>query len=113
MILNLIKAFQVLIDDDITFENVSFDTGEQITSVQSWEFPKGTKYTELPDGTWYWKVRTKDEDSAWTDYNIPRVLTIDTHAPSSKPVIPENNGFYNNLNTISGIAFDPAPGSGI
>ncbi|WP_455392588.1 Kelch repeat-containing protein [[Eubacterium] cellulosolvens] len=106
-------AFQVLIDDNIQFKDTDFDSGEQNTPEQFWEFPSGTSYTELPDGTWFWKVRAKDPDNAWTEFSLPRILKIDTQAPSSLPIIPFNDGVYNSLNEISGTATDPMPGSGI
>jgi len=107
------KAFQVLIDNDYNFLNIDFDSGEQNTSDERWEFPVGTEYKELPDGIWYWKIRTKDEDDYWTNYSIPRILTIDTNAPNSAPIIPINNGFYKSLNSINGTASDPIPSSGL
>ena len=107
------KAFQLLIDDDINFKNIDYDTGKQITTEQHWEFPIGTNFTELPDGTWYWKVRSMDLDSAWTEYSSSRMLTIDIHAPYSAPNIPSNNGFYNKINSISGLGTDSKNGSGV
>ncbi|UCE07130.1 MAG: hypothetical protein JSW07_03585, partial [bacterium] len=53
-------AFQVHISDDSSFDYVVYDSGEQITTEQKWQFPNGTSYSEISDGTWYWKVRTKD-----------------------------------------------------
>ncbi len=107
------KAFQLLIDNDIGFENVTYDSGELTTSEQRWEFPLGTNYTMILDGKWYWKVRTKDEDGVWSKYSSTWSLTIDAHTPSSAPTIPINNGFYNCLDTITGIGSDGAVGSGI
>ncbi len=107
------KAFQILIDDNINFTNVDFDSSEQPSSYQQWEFPTGTSYTELPDGTWYWKVRTKDEDDEWTEFSSPWMIRIDTHTPSSALDIPVNNGFYYSLPIISGIAFDATSGFGL
>jgi len=107
------KAFQVLIDNNYNFLNIDFDSGEQNTSDEKWEFPTGTEYIELPDGIWYWKVRTKDEDDYWTSYSTPRMLTVDTYAPNSAPIIPINNGFYKSLNSINGTASDPIPSSGL
>jgi len=107
------RAFQILIDDDINFTGVDFDSGEQITTDPRWEFPMGTNYTELPDGTWYWKVRTKDEDDEWIEYSSAWMIRIDTHAPTSAPDIPVNNGFYYSLPRISGIAFDATSGFGL
>jgi len=105
------KAFQILIDDDINFTDVDFDSSEQFTPYQHWEFPLGTNYSELPDGTWYWKVRTRDEDNEWTEFTSPWMIKIDTYAPTSVLDIPIHNGFYYGLPGISGIAYDAISGS--
>jgi hypothetical protein len=107
------EAFQILIDDDIDFQNVAYDTGELITAEQSWLFPSSTNYTTLPDGTWYWKVRTMDEDGDWAEFSNPQVLKIDTQMPGSAVNMPINNGFYNNLSGISGEANDAQSGVGL
>jgi hypothetical protein len=107
------NAFQVLIDRDIKFTSVDFDSGEQHSSNQQWEFPFGTNYDILPEGSWYWKVRTCDDDGVWTEYCSPRLIIIDTNQPFSKISWPITNGFYQDLNTISGTATDPTNGSGV
>ncbi len=107
------NAFQVIIDDDPSFSSIDFDSGVQHNPQQHWEFPSGTNYTELPDGTWYWCVRTLDMGELWTDYSTPLKLIVDTQMPSSAPVIPVHNGYYNNVPMISGVASDANPGSGI
>ncbi|MCK5558951.1 MAG: hypothetical protein KAJ51_00095, partial [Thermoplasmata archaeon] len=107
------KAFQVQISGDSKFENITFDTGEQTTTAERWEFPTGTSYIEMPDGKWYWKMRTKDEDDTWTEFSSPQSLHIDTQAPSSATTIPFNNAVYYTINTVTGIGIDGATGSGI
>ncbi len=101
-------GFQVLIDDDRAFENVMFDSGKQNSSNQYWDCLES-----IPDGVWFWMVRTKDNDGDWSDFSASWMITIDTKAPSSEITIPNNNGFYNRLNTISGMAIDSIDGSGI
>jgi len=107
------KAFQLLISNDSNFENINYDTGEQTTIEECWEFPTDTSYTELPDGLWYWKIRTQDIDDAWTRYTEPWMIRIDTQAPSSAPMLPNNDEIYNSVYFILGIGNDPDPGSGI
>ena len=107
------KAFQVLIDDNITFSDVDFNSGEQSSTEQHWDFPTGTNYNEIPEGHWYWKIRTRDQDQVWTEFGQPWEFDIDTLAPSSAPSVPINKGFYNKLIYTSGIASDFIPGSGI
>ncbi len=107
------KAFQVKISDEVSFENITFNSGEQNIDEQHWEFPTGTSYTEIPDGIWYWKVRTKDEDNVWTEFSSPWEFRIDTQTPSSAPNFPDNNGYYKNVYKISGVANDATTGSGL
>ena len=106
-------AYQVQIADDNEFGSVSYDSGVQNSATQRWEFPSGTSYTELPDGSWYWRVRTKDSDGAWGVFSDPCEIVIDSTVPRSIPLIPSNNGQYNSMNMISGRATDGEIGSGI
>ncbi|WP_455391979.1 Kelch repeat-containing protein [[Eubacterium] cellulosolvens] len=107
------QAFQVLIADNINFTNISYDSGVQIKSDEWWMFPAGTNYTELPDGNWYWKARTMDEDGEWSKFSTVSIFKVDTNAPTSAPVTPINNGSYISLPTVSGIATESSEGSGI
>jgi hypothetical protein len=107
------NAFQVLIDDDINFGSVNFDSGQQSTGKESWNFPLGTTYSTIPDGTWYWRVRAKDADEQWTEYSAPFKFQIDSQSPSSILVLPINDGYYNKLDYIIGTATDPTSGSGL
>jgi hypothetical protein len=107
------NAFQVLIDDDIEFGSIDYDSGVQNSSNNQWQFPSGTDYTKISDGTWYWKVHTKDDDGLWTDYTEPRLLIVDINLPNSIMNIPNNNGYYKNLDNISGVATDGEKGSGV
>ncbi|WP_455392780.1 Kelch repeat-containing protein [[Eubacterium] cellulosolvens] len=107
------KAFILLIDDDINFTDVDFNSSEQITEDQFWEFPTGTSYSELPDGTWYWKLRVKDHDDTWSEFSKPHQLRIDTQAPSSATTFPINNGFYRKVDEITGIAIEGVTFSGM
>jgi hypothetical protein len=107
------SMFQVLIDNDTTFNDVYFDSGEQVSSFKQWNFPDGTAYNTLPEGTWYWKVRTRDNDGDWGSYSDVRSLMVDTVVPGSAIDKPENLEFYRYLSRLSGTAIDPAPGSGL
>ncbi|UCH89792.1 MAG: hypothetical protein JSV49_03865 [Thermoplasmata archaeon] len=106
-------GFQVIIDDENTFNNVDYDSKEQISANQYWQFPSGTNYNVIADGVWYWKVRTKDVDGDWSEYSNSRIITIDTKLPSSEIEAPLNNGFYYKLDSISGTAADTINGSGL
>jgi len=107
------QAFQVLIDDDIEFTSIDFDNGKQNSINDTWQFPNETTYNELPDGRWYWKVRTKDIDGSWGLFCTPWNFKIDTQLPSSKIRFPKNNHTYNEVLNIIGSAQDDINGSGI
>jgi hypothetical protein len=107
------QAFQVLVDDEITFESVTYDSGEQTSSTESWQFGSGKSYSSLLDGNWYWKVHTMDIDGEWTEYSEPWKLTVDTLSPNSTLTFPINNEYYNSLSNITGTSVDTETGSGV
>jgi hypothetical protein len=76
-------GFQVLIDDDSGFMSVNYDSGQQSTSNQYWQFPTGTGYTTISDGTWYWKVKTQDNDGDWGPNSSYYIVTIDATPPNA------------------------------
>jgi hypothetical protein len=106
-------AFQVLIDNNSDFESIDYNSEKQNTTELFWQFPNGTGYFQITDGIWYWKLRVRDPDGAWGQYSEPGKFIIDTTYPVSSTTIPMNNGFYGNLNLISGQAYDGYLGSGI
>jgi len=99
-------AFQVLISNNNLFNNVIFDSDEQMSVIQNWKFSIGTNFSKLPDGIWYWKVRVKDNDGDWGLYTSPFKIIVDTKAPNSKIVFPVNNTFYKDLKKITGTAIN-------
>ncbi len=109
---NYQTAFQVLIDNDSGFTDPDYNSDNQSSSNGFWQFPMGTSYTTIGDGTWYWKVRTKDDDGNWSKFSNYWIVKIDTQAPTSSISVPIDNGYYNNLDTISGSASD-GTGSGL
>jgi hypothetical protein len=104
-------AFQVLIDDNITFNSVDYDSSQLSLKNPYWNFTSGGKYKLLPDGIWYWKVRNKDSAGDWGEYSPPWKLIIDTDPPKSIIYKLQNNSYYNNLNDIFGIALGNIDGS--
>lgn len=106
-------AFQVIIDNDFNFESIDYDSGEQSSAVQCWQFPAGTSYTTIPDNSWYWKVRTQDTHGDWGEFSVPWSFTIDTQVPESMLTMPEDYGVYNSLTSIAGTASDTLDGTGI
>lgn len=105
-------AYQVLIDDELSFTDVLFDSDEQNSKTTQWDFPNGTSYDNLPEGTWYWKARTKDEDGDWSEFSQTFELIIDSKPPVDTITFPVNNEYYNDLDEITGTCDDNL-GSGI
>jgi hypothetical protein len=106
-------GFQVLIDDNSDFKNINYDSGEHQSSQQKWQFPKGTKYDNIQDGTWFWKVRIKDDEDDWSEYCTPKKLIIDTKPPNSQIINQSKNGYHNISFSISGSSSDTIAGSGV
>ena len=105
--------FQIIIDNDINFNNIDYDSGNQESITNNWQFPNGTGHSEIADGTWYWKVRTKDNDGDWGLYSSPWKIIIDSKHPNSTITFPQNNGFYPKLNLIKGTSKDYKPKTGL
>ncbi|MCK5561977.1 MAG: hypothetical protein KAJ51_15365, partial [Thermoplasmata archaeon] len=104
-------VFQVLIDNDNEFNSIDYDSDEQTSGNNYWQFPIGTNYNSISDGTWYWKVRTRDNDGDWGVYSTSYRMIIDTKVPNSKIIVPKDNEYYNYLDVISGTASDTKKGS--
>jgi hypothetical protein len=106
-------GFHVIIDDDQAFTGVNYDSGKQASANQYWQFPMGTVYGSIPDGNWFWKVRTRDNEDSWSDYTEPRMFTIDSKAPTSSIAEPLSDGFYQSIDKVTGTALDPDDGTGL
>ncbi len=99
-------AFQVQLAKDPKFIKMEYDSGKQSSNEPLWEFPTGTEYQHIADGTWYWQVRTKGQDGYWGFYSEPFMITIDTTGPNSNITYPENGEYYNYINKITGLGWD-------
>lgn len=106
-------GFQVLIDDNSDFLNIDYDSKEQSGGEQKWMFPDGTNYKKIKDGTWYWKVRSKDYDGDWSPYSDSRKMIIDTKPPISIVNLEIKNGFCAGFNEVNGTVNDQEIGSGV
>jgi hypothetical protein len=84
----------------------------QISSDDNWQFPNGTGYLKIPDGTWFWKVRVQDNDGDWSQYSLPYKMKIDSAPPTSIITTPVNSSYLSTLPSILGTAFD-TNGSGL
>jgi hypothetical protein len=105
------SGFQVLIDDNSDFKNINYDSCEQKSSKHIWPFPKGTKYDYIQDGTWFWKVRIKDDENDWSEYCPTKKLIIDTKPPNSQIINHSINGYHNDSFSIYGSSSDTVAGS--
>ena len=76
-------GFYVQIDNASNFGSVNYEFNSSTNTSTYWQFPEGTNYTTLPDGVWYWRVKTKDNNGVWGGWSEIWVLKIDTVAPSS------------------------------
>ncbi|MEW5759329.1 MAG: kelch repeat-containing protein [Candidatus Thermoplasmatota archaeon] len=107
------SAFSVQIDDDINFGSVDYTSGEVSSSASSW-----TPSNPISDGIWYWRVKTKDNDNDWSDYNSNKnlwLLKIDTIAPLTNHSISGKigeNGWYTSSVQITLLATDETSGVG-
>ncbi|UCH90121.1 MAG: hypothetical protein JSV49_05640, partial [Thermoplasmata archaeon] len=93
------SGFQVQIASTSSFSSIDYDSGQQTSTNPYWEFSTGT----IDDGTWYWRVRTKDDDGDWGPYSTEeRSIKIDTTAPASfKPTADPSGWTTDNTPQIS------------
>jgi hypothetical protein len=106
-------AYQLIIDDNITFTNIKYNSGKINSTNNFTLFSDVMNKDFLSEGTWYWKVRTKDNDGDWGHYSKPWKLVIDTIAPNSKINFPVNNTYYNCVDSIYGTANESVNGTGL
>jgi hypothetical protein len=95
------QAFQILIDDNISFSDPNFDTGVQESSLQEWQFSFNTGYNLITDGIWYCKIRVRDNEGAWGSYSNAIRFVIDSIPPRSRIITPEDKGIYRFIEIIS------------
>jgi hypothetical protein len=105
------KAFQLIIDDNNSFNSINFDSGIFFTRNLTWDFPNGTGYSQLPDGAWYWKVRVQDDDDDWGFYSNYYKFILNTRAPVSNITYPVNGEIYPEADTFLGTAIKAPNGT--
>jgi PKD repeat protein len=69
-------GFMVIIDNDPSFGSIDYTSGDVTSTVSEW-----SPGFSIPDGTWYWKVRVKDNWGLWGFYSGYWTVKIDTSAP--------------------------------
>ncbi len=101
------SAFQWQADDNDNFSSVDHDSGE-IFSIKS----SYTPTFNIPDGTWFWRIRTKDSDGTWGPYSKQGKIKIDTtiNMPSNLRITPNN---WTKSNQFSIEWTNPSDDSGI
>jgi N-acetylneuraminic acid mutarotase len=107
------SAFQIIIGDDYNFNIIDFKSRIINSTDNSSKFSDAFTANNLPDGTWYWQVRTKDNDGDWGHYSKPWKLVIDTIPPTSKVTYPMKNKYYNCVDMINGTANESVNGNGL
>jgi hypothetical protein len=108
----ILLGFQVIIDNDVGFLSVDYNSGMQSTSDDYWQFPNGTGYTQITEGVWYWKVRVQDDDGDWSLFSPHNIMKIDSAGPVSTITSPVNSSHLKDLTVISGTASDSG-GTGV
>ena len=106
------SAFQIIIANDIDFNETVYDSGHQESTKGQWQFPTEIHSANLDDGNYYWTLKCRDCDGSWGYYSAPWNFKIDTKPPESKVLKPAAD-FITNLSLLSGIAIDAPGGSGL
>ncbi|UCH88869.1 MAG: Ig-like domain-containing protein [Thermoplasmata archaeon] len=88
-------GFQVIIDDKSDFSSINYDSG--IVNSASASYTHGST---ISDGSWYWKVRTKDNDGNWSQYSSYRTIKIDTGAPNAITISADPSDWTNNIEPV-------------
>ncbi len=99
-------AYQVLIDDDQAFTSVDYDSGMILSSDDHWQ-----PAIAMDDGTWYWTVRTMDNNGFWSETSSPRILKLDTNPPSSDISNLTSGSYLRYLDYLNGTSNDDFSGS--
>jgi len=85
-----VGGFQWEMDNSSIFDSVDFDSG-QVSSTDLSYIPDNP----IPDGTWYWRVRTLDSDGDWGPFSDSRVLRMDTRPPEPFQPVADPPGWTN------------------
>ncbi len=88
-------AFQVIIDNSFKFTSIDYDSHEVTSPTTSY-----TPSKPILDGTWYWKVRTKDSDGDWGPYSDYQIFIIDATTPTTFTPASDPSGWTNSSQPI-------------
>jgi hypothetical protein len=94
-------------DNDYDFSSVDYGSGSIVSSLSSY-----IPAFNISDGTWYWRVRTKDTDGDWGDYSSNSLVRIDTTIKPPESIIVEPDT-WSNSNSFVVDWINPTDMSGI
>lgn len=85
-------GFHIQIDNNNNFQSVEYEFNNTSEANSYWQFPDGSIYSTISDGTWYWRIKTMDNKSAWGNWGDCWIINIDTVKPTSNVLqfIPQN-----------------------
>ncbi|UCH89525.1 MAG: Ig-like domain-containing protein, partial [Thermoplasmata archaeon] len=99
-------AFRLQVADDPTFTSIQYDSGVVSSAVSS-----HAPTVDIPNGTWYWKVRTRDNDGNLSLYSGYRIISIDRAPPRAfKPTANPLGWTTDDTPTISFTTIDDGVG---
>lgn len=104
------SGFRVEVSASPTFASIEAESGDVLSSASAWRTPP------LPDGGWYWRVRTRDAYGAWGPFSTTAFAQIDTGPPattasfSTPPDTVEGRPHLTSSNRVVLSASDPGSG---
>jgi len=69
------RGFQVQLSSAPSFSTIEQDSGVVLSANRIWLAPP------VPDGSWYWRVRTLDAYDVWSAFSTPESVRVDTTQP--------------------------------
>ncbi|MEM3397385.1 MAG: kelch repeat-containing protein [Thermoplasmata archaeon] len=100
------SAFRIQVSQNPSFNPVFLDTGVIQSSAQLWTS------TSIPDGTFYWRVATRDSEGLWSGYSDAIQFTIDTTPPSGTITINSGAQYTNTIAVSLSLTYTDA-GTGV
>ncbi len=100
--------YNLEIDEDPMFGGVVNMSVYVFTSLEEW-----ISVFIIPDGTWYWRVRTMDHYELWSDWSENRSVNIDTTPPASPTPVIAQPDTWTNVNSFTVNWTDPSDFSGV
>jgi N-acetylneuraminic acid mutarotase len=83
-------GYEWQMDNQCGFNSPYFQTVMRETDKMTY-----TNDVPIPDGGWYWRIRTKDMDGGWSPFSSPQRLGIDTIPPEEFTPVSEPPGWTN------------------